>query len=541
MSKKVLTRITLVAAAAAAVSIPLVAQAPALAGARSEQTPNSPQATAAPAPQVSPTPAGVMRVADLTPGAAATAQPAAAAAPAATPTPATKPIIVVPAVPASTAPSLAAALPSTAAPLVTGATAAVPPAPAATTTAAGNAAPTAAPPATAPAAVPAPDHDPRPDSSPLASTTAPAAPATRPASAAAPVIRDAGGKPTDPDKVVITVGGEKLTAGDVDAFISDLPPDQQSVVRSEGRRGLADYLVKTELLAQEAKSRRLNEDPRVQRQMRLVEDQVLARALISDVRDGIDDATVRKFFEEHRASLERVHARHVLVRTPGSKVSLRPGQKELTEDQARAKALDIYNRLKSGADFAKVAREESDDTGSGTGGGDLGSVSRGRTVEPFEKAAFALKEGEIGQPVRSPFGWHVIQVLERFDTPEKLAEQIRTAVGPAQDAGPDPGAGAGAQGGRGRRVLRPAGAGAAGGGRGGSWGDGCAGDAAYRGGAAVGNCTLRRRGGERARIRVHPDLPAPSPFFSSPEGREKRRCTNARETAERNGKRAGGR
>jgi parvulin-like peptidyl-prolyl isomerase len=116
----------------------------------------------------------------------------------------------------------------------------------------------------------------------------------------------------------------------------------------------------------------------------------------------------------------------------GSHVALRPGQQDLTEDQAKAKAQDIYKRLKGGADFAKIAREESDDVGSGASGGDLGSVYHGRTVQPFEEAAFALKAGEISQPVKTQFGWHIIQVVERFDTPDKFAEQIRNALGPAK-------------------------------------------------------------------------------------------------------------
>ncbi len=135
-------------------------------------------------------------------------------------------------------------------------------------------------------------------------------------------------------------------------------------------------------------------------------------------------------FEEHKSSLERVQARHILIRVKGSRVPLRPGEQDLTDDQAKAKADEVYKRLKAGGDFAKIAREESDDTGSGADGGDLGSFGHGRMVMPFEQTAFSLKEGEISQPVRTPFGWHVIQVEHRFDTPEKLAEQIRASLGP---------------------------------------------------------------------------------------------------------------
>jgi peptidyl-prolyl cis-trans isomerase C len=261
--------------------------------------------------------------------------------------------------------------------------------------------------------------------------TQPAASASQPATEpAGPPVRDASGNLVDPGKVVITVGDEKVTAGDFDGLISDLPAEQQAVVRRDGRRELAYIIVRTKLLAQAAKARNLDQTPHVRRVLENVRDQILERAMINDVTERVDDAAVRAFFEKYKADLERVQVRHILIRMKGSRVALRPGEPDLTDDQAKAKAEDICKRLKAGADFAKIAREESDDTGSGRNGGDLGSMSHGRMVKPFEQAAFALKEGEISQPVRSEFGWHVIQVVERFDTPEKLAEQIRAVLGP---------------------------------------------------------------------------------------------------------------
>ncbi len=244
------------------------------------------------------------------------------------------------------------------------------------------------------------------------------------------MVRDASGNPVDPGKVVITVGDEKVTAADFDGFVSELPADQQAVARSDGRRELAELIVKMKLLSQEARSRNLDQSPRVKRLMENARDQILAQAMVNDVKNTVDDAAVRKYFEEHKAGLERVQARHILIRMKGSRVPLRPGEADLTDDQAKAKALDIYKRLKAGGDFAKIAREESDDTGSGADGGDLGSFGHGRMVQPFEQTAFSLKEGEISQPIHTPFGWHVIQVQQRFDTPEKLAEQIRASLGP---------------------------------------------------------------------------------------------------------------
>jgi len=108
----------------------------------------------------------------------------------------------------------------------------------------------------------------------------------------------------------------------------------------------------------------------------------------------------------------------------------RPGQKELTDAEAKAKAEQLIARIKGGEDFGKVAAKESDDIGSAQEGGDLGSFTRGRMVAPFEQAAFALKEGEISGPVRSQFGYHIIQLTGRFDTYEKLSDLIRQVLGP---------------------------------------------------------------------------------------------------------------
>ena len=87
-----------------------------------------------------------------------------------------------------------------------------------------------------------------------------------------------------------------------------------------------------------------------------------------------------------------------------------PGKPELSDDEAKAKAESIRKRIAGGEDFAKIAKEESDDTSSGEKGGDLGEFKKGMMVPPFETAAFALKPGELSEPVLTPFGYHIIQV-----------------------------------------------------------------------------------------------------------------------------------
>ena len=124
-----------------------------------------------------------------------------------------------------------------------------------------------------------------------------------------------------------------------------------------------------------------------------------------------------------------VSARHILV-SPDSLVSA---------DSARALVASLRERVLAGEDFAALAREYSDDPGSGARGGDLGTFGRGRMVAPFERAAFGLDEvGDVSEPVETQFGWHIVQLTDRparptydeaYDELRRLAERLpRTAL-----------------------------------------------------------------------------------------------------------------
>jgi peptidyl-prolyl cis-trans isomerase SurA len=98
----------------------------------------------------------------------------------------------------------------------------------------------------------------------------------------------------------------------------------------------------------------------------------------------------------------QTHARHILIKT----------SELVSENDAKERLLKLKERLDNNADFAELARLQSED-GSAARGGDLGWLSPGDTVPEFEKAMATLKPGQVSQPVRSPFGWHLIHVLER--------------------------------------------------------------------------------------------------------------------------------
>jgi peptidyl-prolyl cis-trans isomerase D len=99
------------------------------------------------------------------------------------------------------------------------------------------------------------------------------------------------------------------------------------------------------------------------------------------------------------------------------------------EDAARAKVADVIRRAKAGEDFAKLAGEISEDPGSKSKGGDLGWISKGEMVPAFETAAFAMGRGQISaEPVRSPFGYHAIKVLDVRAASKKPLREVAPQV-----------------------------------------------------------------------------------------------------------------
>lgn len=124
---------------------------------------------------------------------------------------------------------------------------------------------------------------------------------------------------------------------------------------------------------------------------------------------------------DQRQAVVQQHARHILIK-PSEIVSLA---------EAEAKARALRERIEQGADFAALARAHSEDPGSVGDGGDLGWVTPGQTVPEFERALSELKPGEVSQPVRTPFGVHLIQLLERREadvTVERSEMEARAQI-----------------------------------------------------------------------------------------------------------------
>ncbi len=173
------------------------------------------------------------------------------------------------------------------------------------------------------------------------------------------------------------------------------------------------------VLSQEGRKRGLDETAQFKTQVLFQTANTLASIMYDELgkEAKIDDAEVHKYYDEHRKDFDEVHAQHILIRMKGSPLPVKPGQKDLTEEEALAKAQEVRKKLEGGADFAELAKQESDDTGSGPHGGDLGFFHQNQMVPAFAEAAFKMKPGELSEPVKTQFGYHIIKVdgVKSFD------------------------------------------------------------------------------------------------------------------------------
>ncbi len=140
----------------------------------------------------------------------------------------------------------------------------------------------------------------------------------------------------------------------------------------------------------------------------------------------LSDDQLRRFYDQNKEQYripERVHVRHILLKTDEKQ----PSQVGPIE----AKAQDLLKQLKAGANFADLARKYSEDPGSGAKGGDLDWIVRGQTVKAFENAAFSLKPNEISGVIKTEYGFHIVQVLEKQEARVKPFEEVKDQI--AQD------------------------------------------------------------------------------------------------------------
>jgi hypothetical protein len=238
---------------------------------------------------------------------------------------------------------------------------------------------------------------------------------TAPAPAATPTPAVAPGSTLPPDTVVIMIGAQKITRAQFEELLAAAAP---KAAAPADKRKVAEQYADLETMAQEARRRMLDENPETKLMVSLQTDTVLANMLAKKVSDKAQftDLDLRAYFNAHPGEFQEAKGSHILIRFKGSTVPLKPNEKDLTEAEALAKAQDLRAKLVAGADFAALAKAESDDAGSAAKGGDLGAFKQGQMVAPFDHAAFTAPIGEVTEPVRTNFGYHLIKISARTTT-----------------------------------------------------------------------------------------------------------------------------
>ncbi|MBU5336318.1 peptidylprolyl isomerase [Intestinibacter bartlettii] len=139
----------------------------------------------------------------------------------------------------------------------------------------------------------------------------------------------------------------------------------------------------------------------------------------------VDESKLKKEYEEHKDSYDTVTASHILISTlddQGNELS------DAKKAEAKKKAEEVLEKAKSGEDFAKLAKEYSDDTANASEGGNLGAFTAGQMVEEFSDAAFALDKNEISDIVETQYGYHIIKVTDKADTYKAVKDSVKSAV-----------------------------------------------------------------------------------------------------------------
>jgi peptidyl-prolyl cis-trans isomerase C len=213
----------------------------------------------------------------------------------------------------------------------------------------------------------------------------------------------------DADPVLAKVGGQDIHFSDLKSAADTLPPQARTLPPQQLYPMLLEQMIDAQALLVQAQKAGLDKDPDVQRIVRLAQERALESAMLNKVvRPQVTDEAVRARYEEQYAGKPgetEVHARHILV-----------------PDEATAKK--IIADLKKGGDFAALSKQYSKDPGAAQQGGDLGFFKKTDMVPEFADTAFALKDNEVTPtPVKTQFGWHVIQTLEHRTSPPPAFEQ----------------------------------------------------------------------------------------------------------------------
>jgi peptidyl-prolyl cis-trans isomerase C len=214
------------------------------------------------------------------------------------------------------------------------------------------------------------------------------------------------------DPVIARVDGTEIRQSDLALAEEDIGGGLQPSPPEVRREALLTYLIDVTIIAKEAEAQKLAQAPGFERRAAFARQKVLMEALLDkESKAAASEPAMKKLYEESVAQnkpVEEVRARHILVET---------------EDEAK----EVLAKLKTGGDFAALAKAESKDPGSADGG-DLGYFTKDQMVAEFAEAAFKLEKDALSEPVKTQFGWHIIKVEDKRNKPVPGFDQVKSQI-----------------------------------------------------------------------------------------------------------------
>ena len=227
----------------------------------------------------------------------------------------------------------------------------------------------------------------------------------------------------DKDPLIATVNGTEIHQSDLavaEEEAGQLPPMSPDAKKDYLVQFMADMI----LVSKAAEAKKMGDGADFKRKIAFARNKLLMEQLLQSVgKEALTDEATHKVYDDAVKQLgeqQEVHARHILIRAA-------PGD-EKAGKEAEDKIKAVIVRLTKGEDFAKVASDVTEDPSGKANGGDLGYFSKEQMVPEFSDTAFKLEKGQISEPVKTQFGWHVIKVEDKRAKAVPKFEEVKPQI-----------------------------------------------------------------------------------------------------------------
>lgn len=215
------------------------------------------------------------------------------------------------------------------------------------------------------------------------------------------------------NKVYYVVNGKEINEKEVNEFMQQLGQDGMRFNSEEGKKQLAQELLNQELFLLDAKENKLDETEEFKKELEFVKEQILKQFAMRNTMSGatVSDEDVKEFYEGNKDQFKDVYsfsAHHILV-----------------DEEEKAK--EIKSKIDSGETFEDLAKNQSS-CPSSQRGGDLGEFQSGQMVPEFENALIEMENGDISEPVKSQFGYHIIRLDKKELVKENNFETFKDEI-----------------------------------------------------------------------------------------------------------------